>query len=38
MKLFFIVILILITLKISAQSVSFTFDDGALGDKPNYTF
>ncbi len=32
-------ILFLITIQISSQSkVSFTFDDGSLGNRPNYTF
>jgi len=38
MKKFITTILFLVTLQVSSQSVSFTFDDGALGNRPNYTF
>ena len=35
---FITIIIFLITLQVSSQSVSFTFDDGAIGNRPNYTF
>ncbi|MBU2526348.1 MAG: polysaccharide deacetylase family protein [Bacteroidetes bacterium] len=39
MKQFITAIILLISIPIFSQSkVSFTFDDGALGDRPNYTF
>lgn len=38
MKQLITTILFLSTLQVSSQSVSFTFDDGALGNRPNYTF
>ncbi|WP_299436574.1 polysaccharide deacetylase family protein [uncultured Aquimarina sp.] len=39
MKQFIIAITLLITVQTFSQSrVSFTFDDGALGNRPNYTF
>lgn len=39
MKQLITIVLFLIALQIHSQSkVSFTFDDGAIGDRPNYTF
>jgi len=39
MKYLITVLILLISLQVFGQSkVSFTFDDGALGDRPNYTF
>lgn len=39
MKQIFLIVTILITLSSFSQSkISFTFDDGALDNKPNYTF
>lgn len=38
MKKLITTILCLITIPIYSQSVSFTFDDGVLYNRPNYTF
>ncbi len=39
MKQFIITLILLITIQTFSQSkISFTFDDGSLGNRPNYTF
>ena len=38
MKYFFTAFFSLISIHISAQMISFTFDDGSVKDQPNYTF
>lgn len=38
MKYFIITFLLLISFNSFSQAVSFTFDDGSLSDKPNYSF
>lgn len=39
MKQIITTLILLVTIQVFSQSkVSFTFDDGALGDRPNYTF